>query len=353
MIKQKSICIFTALFPNVKPWNPDSIQTGVTGSEEAVIYMSQQLAELGYKVDVVFYNGEAHDSPYSHPSANPRFIHVSQIGTIDWFDAAVAWRMPCCGKLLRDVARKVYYWPHDRDNGEIQNEDIDAYDDVLWVSQWQREQAISHSPGYSKFTKVFGNGINEKQFEPIKERSNPYSCIYASNYARGLETLLDLWPSIKEHEPRATLDIYHGWESSGWLTPEPDKEAKMRMQIATLPDVFEHGKVGHEQLNQAYAAASFWCYPCNFWETFCISALRAQLSGAVPVIIEGSALSETVRTGYKCSRPEDYFATLMRAFQDAEKITLEDRRKMGEFVLKEFTWREVACKWKNLFEANG
>ncbi len=40
----ESILISTFAVKGVKPWDPDSIKQGITGSEEAVIYMSQKLA---------------------------------------------------------------------------------------------------------------------------------------------------------------------------------------------------------------------------------------------------------------------------------------------------------------------
>ena len=108
----------------------------------------------------------------------------------------------------------------------------------------------------------------------------------------------------------------------------------------------EHGLVGHEELNEAYARASFWTYPCIAPETFCITALRAQLSGAVPVVLLGSALNETVRHGYGCRERDQYLFTLIQAMQKAESITLNERKSFGEFVKREFTWPEIAKKWR-------
>src|SRR5262249_46369082 len=105
-------------------------------------------------------------------------------------------------------------------------------------------------------------------------------------------------------------------------------------------------------LNRAYEKASLWTYPCILPETFCITALRAQKAGAVPVIIEGTALPETVRHGYKCSTQEDYLATLTKAMNEAPKITLNERRKMGDFIDKEFTWEVLAKRWGDLFESS-
>jgi len=342
---QQSVGIFT--FPNQGiVWDPDSVQNGITGSEEAVIYVGQELANLGYRV--VVFGSPPEGSRYRASDANPRYVsHDQADSTI--FDIAISWRQADAAARLKKRARTVYLWPHDTFHWQLPAALVDGFDDVLWLSQWQRDQWISVNPRFAKFTHIFGNGIVPDQFQPIKARTNPYACIYGSNYARGLEHLLDIWPQVKERFPLATLDIYYGWQHWGLLSPE--KETKLRNQVATLPGVRDHGRVGHEELNRAYEQASLWTYPCTAPECFPITALRAQLAGAVPVIIEGTGLSGVVRGGHKCAQAADYLPTLLQAMERAEKISLEERQQLGQFVMNEFTWKAVATRWKDLFDA--
>jgi glycosyltransferase involved in cell wall biosynthesis len=342
---QKSVGIFTYAVRGLDAWDPDSISKGITGSEEAVIYMGQALANQGYKV--VVFGCPPEGSRHSDPSANPRYVPVGyRDGTI--FDIAIAWRQPGIAHQLKQRARTVYLWPHDTYNGGLSPAQVSAFDGVLWLSDWQRDQWISQTPHFNRFDQIFGNGVVLEQFQPVVERKNPYSCIYGSNYARGLEVLLDIWPQVKEKFPLATLDIYYGWQSWGSLSPE--KEAKMRQQVATLEGVTDHGLVGHEELNAAYSQASFWTYPCIYPEVFCITALRAQLSGAVPVIIDGSGLTSVVRDGYRCATRAEYLDTLLKALAEAEKISVERRQHLGDFVRQEFTWNTVAQQWNQVFD---
>ena len=227
---------------------------------------------------------------------------------------------------------------------------ISAFDDVLWLTEWQRKQWISVDPAWARFEHIFGNGIALDSFEPIRPRDNPYSCIWGSSYDRGLETLLNLWPTVKRMFPRATLDIYYGWQS--WGKIPPNREAKLRAQMTALAklDVREHGLVGHKELNRAYARASFWTYPCSFTETFCITALRAQYAGAVPVVIRSAALWETVKAGYICDQPEAYLDVLISALRNAERIPLSFREQMRDPIRGQFTWEIIAKKWKEVFD---
>jgi glycosyltransferase involved in cell wall biosynthesis len=331
----------------VGTWDPDRVASGIAGSEEAVIYMSQQLAKLGYQVTV--YCPCPNNSRHSRADANPRFVDFAADDDRA-FDIAIAWRAPWAGDILRPRGRKLYLWPHDTlgkfEHIHFTDEQIKQFDDVLWLSKWQREQYANERPAFGKFTKCFGNGINPEQFRPIQPRANPYACIYASSYDRGLEVLLDNWPYIKKRFPQATLDIYYGWPSV-----PIENEAKMRQQLLGLASmgVQEHGRVGHEELTRAFERASLWTYPSTFQETFCITALRAQLAGCVPVVVKQAALHETVRHGYSCDDSIYFVKTLLEAMRNAEQITLEDRKKMGEFVLKEYTWSGMARQWHELF----
>ncbi|HSX26997.1 MAG TPA: glycosyltransferase family 4 protein [Chlamydiales bacterium] len=331
----------------VQPWDPDDLKTGITGAEEAIIYISKELVQLGYQVLVL--GDPPPNSLYSRPDANPRYItHKDYEGT--HFDIAILWRDLVSLKRWKQRSDKIYFWPHDIAIDPCTEAQIKELDDVLWLTEWQRQHWIHKNPCFTKFTKIFGNGIDPASFHPIEERRNPYSCIYASSYAQGLELLLDIWPSIKKRFPRATLDLYYGWKHWGILSPQTEK--KMRSQVARFATlgVTEHGLVGHDELTKAYETASFWTYPCTRWETFCISALRAQAAGAIPVCLERTALKETVRHGYKCTTREAYFSTLVQALEHAEAIELADRAKMRDFILQDYTWKAIAAKWHTLFE---
>lgn len=350
-VAQPSIAIFTGTFddgaPN--PWDPDKIKTGITGSEEAVIYVSQELAKLGYRV--VVFAVIPPDSRHFSPDANPRFVPLDyNDGT--YFDIGISWRFVGLAKAIKTRAKKAYLWPHDPTALPATPEDIEAFDGVLWLSEFQKNAWAKANPLFNRFTEVFGNGILPDQFTPVTERKNPYSCVYISSYERGLKVLLDAWPTVKKEFPKATLDIYYGWRRSG--ITNVIEEARMAAQIESLAflGVREHGLIGHAELNEVCAKASFWTYPLVIKEAFCISALRAQFAGAVPIIIDGSALKETVQHGYKCQKAEEYLSTLLQAMRNGPEITLEERQKQRAFILEKYTWPLIATKWKRLFEGN-
>ena len=346
----KTIAIFTFEMAKSRAWDPDSIHQGIGGSEEAVIYMSRQLVNMGFRV-IVFATVPP-ESPYALENSNPRFIDIASLSSdarnqmvekwaLQPLDVAISWRLPSIGAGLRRVAKKIFFWPHDLSEESLSEEEVGFFDDVLWLSEFQRQQWISQTPSFEKFRHIFGNGINPEQFAPIAPRKNPYSCIYGSSYGRGLGPLLDCWPDVKQKYPLATLDIYFGYEANLGIVSAAQEKILDR-KIKQLKGVKEHGRVGHEELTRAYEQASFWVYPCSCSETFCITALRAQFAGAIPVVIQRAALCETVRHGFCCTAPEEYLSLLLKALGFAEEISEQKRSEMRKFIIKEYTWKIIA-----------
>src|SRR4028118_2146965 len=103
-----SIVIY-ANFPfHVEDWSPLSVTQGIGGSEEAIIYLSQEFVKLGYTVTVFNrcgdmegeYNGVVYQS-------------VDKFNPQDNFNVLIfhrAWTQPM---LMKVKARKTAVWMHD------------------------------------------------------------------------------------------------------------------------------------------------------------------------------------------------------------------------------------------------
>lgn len=158
-----TIAIIAFKINGVAPWDPDSIKKGITGSEEAVVYISLELAKLGYSVTV--FGDPPKNSFYSHESSNPKYLPIDQF-TNEFVDIAIAWRMSGLPSLLKQFSKNIYLWPHDTLYQKMEEEEILGFDDVFWLSNWQRNQWISVNPLFSKFNNIFGNGITPINFFP-------------------------------------------------------------------------------------------------------------------------------------------------------------------------------------------
>lgn len=165
-----------------------------------------------------------------------------------------------------------------------------------------------------------------------------YSVGYFSSYDRGLETLLDMFPAIKEQVPEATLDIYYGWQMfDKYHSKNPEKmkwKWQMIRKMAAVGAV-DHGRVSHEELADAMKEIQVWAYPTEFTEIHCITALKAQEAGCIPVTTNVGALAETVVSGHK-GELDEIPDLIVKALKG-------DKGKTGE--VKDRYWTDVAKAW--------
>lgn len=127
----KSIVIYCG--PGFEKWSPKNVAQGIGGSEEAVIYVSQELAKLGWKV-TVFGDPQEDAGDYDGVSYVPHY----EINWNDQFNILISWRQ--IG--LFDVpvkAKKTYLWNHDIQNPlEYRPERVNKIDKVFFLSKWHR-----------------------------------------------------------------------------------------------------------------------------------------------------------------------------------------------------------------------
>lgn len=111
------------------------------------------------------------------------------------------------------------------------------------------------------------------------QKKKPFSCIYISNWARGLETDLDIWDDIHKEFPDATLEIYYGNETWSNWSPEKVKQIEKRIKDLECKGVTNVGMVGHLKLAEALKNASILLYPCQTYsETWCLAVKSPMLT---------------------------------------------------------------------------
>jgi len=148
---------------------------------------------------------------------------------------------------------------------------------------------------------VTRNGIPDILPAPKKESGY---VIYASSPDRGLKNLIEWWPEIRHKYPRATLHVFYGFNQ---VYKRREKEipalAELRefIESAVQKDssIIWHGNVGQDVLHDEFSKAVVWAYPTEFNEISCITAMKAQAMGAIPVCSAFAALNETVQYGVK------------------------------------------------------
>jgi glycosyltransferase involved in cell wall biosynthesis len=135
--------------------------------------------------------------------------------------------------------------------------------------------------------------------------------------------------------------------------------------IAKFKDqgVTEYGKVGHLELAQIMTQTSVWAYPCGHLgvtETFCITAVKAQLAGMIPVTTRIGALNETVHPEApsipRIETRADIIAfgilllrTLDRIRTSQPDLLRNERLKYIAYG-RQFSWKACVHKWLELYD---
>lgn len=345
----KSIVFFSDIA--AESWGPDQLESGAGGSEEAVIYLSRELAKSGWEVTV--YN-DRDEEYYDTVDSYEGVIYKpwTLFNPNDEFNVVIAWRNPSFFRSVPIKAKFKGVDMHDMPIGhEVIKDEYSKYvDKFFFKSEFQAN--IVDLPGKSV---VISNGIVPGQFNWAGVKRNPLKVVYGSSADRGLECLVNMWPRIKAEVPDAELHWYYGWDSFDSFHRANPEQMKWKYKLIRLMHqngVEVHGRVNHLELARAYFESGVWAYPTAFPEINCITALKTQAAGATPITSGYAALQETVMDEEKDlnesiysdkAAQDEFIARVVNALQNPE--TEEVRRKRAKKVLEKYNWGTIAKQW--------
>ena len=285
-----SVVIFCGL--SYEDWADPSVQMGIGGSEEAVVYLSRELTKLGKKVTVFNQCGDLQGE-----WNGVTYRNFFEFNPKDVFDTVIMWR--CLPFNLN--ANKRIVWMHDVPHKGFFNKSNESwYDKVLVLSKYHA--SVCNDVESSKLV-IWRNGISLADTN-AKVLRQPKKIVWTSSYDRGLEELLINWKTIKTAVPEAELHVFYGWNTYDKMVTmgyrSPDFKNRM-LPLLSQEGVFDRGRVGQTKLARELLSSDVYAYPSNFTEISCISAMRAQACGAIPVTTNYAALDETVKYGHKVS----------------------------------------------------
>lgn len=339
--------------PGWEKWSPKSIKDGVGGSEEAVIYMGQELTKLGWKVTVY---GNPMDDTGNHDGVEYR--PWFELNSKDSFNVLILWRS--IGFVdISPKAKCIFVWLHDvPNNPDYTEERVAKVDKIICLSKYHRGLLRLYKDG--KFVEMPDNKvlISSNGIPDIKllntSQPDPHRMIYMSSPDRGLIYLLNNWKLIRTEVPDATLHICYGFNVFDVMHKTNPAMQKWKENILSLmkqPGITNHNRLGHEELHEEISRAGVWAYPTMFEEIFCISAAKSQACGAFPVVTNFAALQETVKNGIKIdvdisdeSGRREYFKVLIDVLKNPKQQT-ENRETMMKWAQEYFHWKNVAHRW--------
>ena len=248
--------------------------TKLGGSEQAVVFLSKELAKHGYKVTVY---GNVHPTVQDGVTYSRHEEFVIK----DKFDTIILWRrfgLEALGPL--EFANAVYVDLHDpTDPRALPIELIQNKVKKIFVKSKYHRSLYPHIED-SKF-ELIANGLQIEKIKslPQAQRLNSRFC-YTSCYERGLVNILrHMWPQIKKAIPDAEFHIYYGSELISEKTKQ-DLELLFKQQ-----GVYEHGRGTYEELlierQRCLAQLYFTGSPL---EIDCLSVREAAILGCIPIL---------------------------------------------------------------------
>ncbi len=339
----KSIVFFCG--NTAEPWTPKNLnEGGIGGSETAVIFLARLLAQKGWEVtvfnwcgnDAGVYDGVTYRNNWEY-SPN------------DEYNIVIFWRVvELLGNQIK--AKKIYLDLHDvPDVNEFTEERWKKVTKIFVKSKYHRS-LLPKLPD-EKFA-IIPNGIDVSRYVGDFDRI-PHSVIYSSSPNRGLDTLLTMWPKVREQYPDATLRVFYGWNtffalekgnpaSLIWMNTIKDKMDSLADQ-----GVINMGRVSQKELAEWQMKSTVWAYPTMFPEISCITAMEVQAAGCIPVCTDYAALSETVQYGDKIpspiSRPKNKELFLERLLERIDGFGQD--AMMPVWAKDTYNWETIATQW--------
>ena len=244
-------------------------------------------------------------------------------------------------------------------------------DRVVVSSPWHRDytvQRYGHGIDARKL-RVINLGIRRELFQGSGAWRGPNAsglqAVYSSNPDRGLAGAGGDVAGDRRCSscPGLRLVVTYGWEGlrtwdSGpaWQERCDQVEAEVKGRFAGY-DVIFTGRLSKPALAGVLMQSDVCLYPCNFFETFCLTALECQAAGVPIVTSEFGALATTLAAGAGVKIPghpnspayrRQFVRAAVDVLQDAER-----RRAMGAAGVVHvaggpFGWLDVAEQWRRL-----
>lgn len=298
------------------PFDGDTInERSLGGSESAAYYVARELASRGHRV-VVFTekneagNNEAVDGVVylwmgNRTQAQPMGENWHFYCEHTPHDVNIVQRQP--GGLMFHIQSKInLWWAHDialkRNNPAFMAQMWNT-DRVMPVSNWFKDQITQAWLCDPDLITPVHNGVDyslyqdrmlkENHLEP--EFDSPITLLYQSRPERGLENLVregGIMEQLLTRRPNVRLLV------CGYEHPVPQLDHfynYLRERIEELPNCIHLGQLSKAELARVQREeADIWCYPTEFEEVSCITAMEAMAAGMYVLTTNTAALPETL-----------------------------------------------------------
>lgn len=341
-----------------KVWDPNvAMEKGVGGSEEAVINLSKELAKKGWNVTV--YNNCGHGGVFDGVTYKPFWSYNYR----DKQDVTIFWRHPKPVDYVGDWAGKIFVDLHDVvPQGEFTVERLKKIEKIMVKTKAHR--VLFPNVPDEKFS-IIPNGIDPSLFEKKVEK-NPYLVLNTSSADRHLDATLDVFEELIERQPEKPWKLawYYGWGVYDSVH-EGNKEMMewKKKQMERFEKLVKEGRaeggtmLGHKEIAEKYLEAGIFLYPTQFYEIFCISAVKARLAKCLIIASDFAALKETITGGARIHTSgnrwgaentfgdDENIEAYVNAIADSAKVINDENMYDSEVAKNEYHWLNVSNQW--------
>ncbi|CAB4805349.1 MAG: glycosyltransferase [Actinobacteria bacterium] len=336
----------------------DNLSPGATagavlyGAELATVSLAEQLAQF---YDVHVFGPSLTNSNHNHVRyRSSHELDAFQLSNV--VDVMIISRYVHYFLEFTNRARATYIWLHDvrvhpywramvlpQKAKHLLENQMSNIDGLIVLSPWHKEEVLAHYDVDPAKVFVIGNAIEPERFTPHPiDAKVPNRFIYTSAPNRGLDVLIDCFHEVRRAVPDAELYVYRGREG---FTDE------LLATMESCAYVHFRGATDNRVLAREFLKSDIWFYPTSWPETYCISALEAQMAGCACVASDLAALHTTVGDrGVLVPGAPDTDDFKARAIAEVVNLLNDPTRKhalqeRGRAWAAQQTWQARAIEW--------
>ena len=375
---------------------------GLGGSESAVTFMAEELAQLGFAVTVFnncnidharpgIYN-RVHYRPLSD-MAQPHdfdivvssrtvipFVNIADYAHLGDQRAFAVQPYNIYENVMRPAKMRVL-WMHDTfclGDNLIEGLAVeDRITDIFTLSDFHTSYVGNCNHGRRRMFEVLKrkffitrNGAKRYGGEVDIAAKDRDLFVYNASVTKGMIPLVDdIWPIVKQNIPTARLKVIGGYyrfsESSGPDQQEQDWRRMVADPKYSALGIEFTGVIPQKEIAEILTKASFMIYPCAFPETYGISTLESLLYNTPSITCRFGALEE-IALDQACyqidypvepnnlfpdvNRAEQVQKFAARAIQAYRDPYLHQQKQYYCNSIKDIAgWDSVALQWKQHF----
>jgi hypothetical protein len=337
----------------IKVWNPDKLNDSrISGSEIMAVNLAKEFLKFNYRI-IIFGSFENSKLNINYEGIYDGIEYIdckyfSEFALTYIIDYLVVSRNTSNLCYYNNV-KNVYLWVHDilpimSGTSKCFQTHKEKFKKLIAITNWQKNKIIENLEIPDEFIYTSRNAINPLRFKKNIDKV-PYRFIYSSSALRGLDNLINIFPTIKENYPQATLYLFV-------RNDEVDNDTMAK--IKNMDYVFVNKRLSQEELSIEFLKSDIFLYPTNFKETYCITAVEAMASKCLVVTVDYCGLGEIVKSkGITVPYPiKDNMDELIRKLF----FVLERPHLKTHFIETAYNWaiqqsyEELANDWvENLF----